>query len=146
MSASDKPDFVLETYIKTTPKQLWQALTDGEITKNYFQGDASIESSFKQGDAYLYTSAEGNPMLTGEIIEANPYTRLAMTFLPTFMERTDKLSHNVYEIEELAEVCKLTISHYGVTPELSSVRDGWAKIAARLKTYLETGESLNLAA
>ena len=69
-----------------------------------------------------------------------------MTFLPTFMERTDKLSHNVYEIEELAEVCKLTISHYGVTPELQGVRDGWGKIAARLKTYLETGEKLNLAA
>ena len=49
MSTSEKPDFVLETYIKTTPEQLWQALTDGEMSKHYFQGDASIESSFEVG-------------------------------------------------------------------------------------------------
>ena len=145
MSASEKPDFVLETYIKTTPEKLWNALTDGEITKHYFQGDASVESSFEEGEEYLYTSAAGDPMLVGEILEASPYTRLAMTFLPTFMERPEKLSHNLYEIEELAEVCKLTISHFGVTPELASVRNGWARIAARLKTYLETGETLSLA-
>ena len=120
-------------------------MTDGEISKHYFQGDASIASSFEVSDEYFYTSASGDPMLVGEILEANPYTRLAMTFLPTFMERTENLSHNLYEIEELAEVCKLTISHFGVTPELASVKNGWAKIAARLKTYLETGESLSLA-
>ncbi len=145
MSTSEMPDFVLETYIKTTPEKLWNALTDGEMTKHYFQGDASVESSFEKGADYLYTSGDGNPMLVGEILEASPYTRLAMTFLPTFMERTENLSHNLYEIEEMAEVCKLTISHFGVTPELASVKNGWAVIAARLKTYLETGESLNVA-
>ena len=145
MSASDKPDFVLETYIRTTPEELWNALTDGEISKHYFQGDASVASSFEVGDEYLYTSGSGDPMLVGEILEATPFSRLAMTFLPTFMERPEKLSHNLYEIEELADACKLTISHFGVTPELASVKNGWAKIAARLKTYLETGESLNLA-
>lgn len=145
MSASEKPDFVLETYIKTTPEKLWNALTDGEMTKHFFQGDASVESSFEKGADYTYTSAGGDPMLVGEILEANPYSRLAMTFLPTFMERTEKLSHNLYEIEEMQDACKLTISHFGVTPELASVAQGWAKIAARLKTFLETGESLNLA-
>ena len=60
------------------------------------------------------------------------------------MERPKILSHNVYEIEELAEACKLTTMHFGITPELESVRDGWSKIAARLKTLLETGDSLNL--
>lgn len=145
MSASDKPDFVLETYIKTTPEKLWKALTDGELSKHYFQGDASVASSFEVGDDYLYTSASGDPMLAGEILEASPFTRLAMTFVPTFMEKPENPSHNLYEIEELAEVCKLTISHFAVSPELASVRDGWAKIAARLKTYLETGESLSLA-
>ena len=145
MSETEKPDFVLETYIKTTPQKLWDALTDGELSKHYFQGNASVKSSFKPGEDYVYTSAKGDPMLIGEILEANPYTRLAMTFLPTFMERPEKLSHNLYEIEEMAECCKLTISHFGVTPELAGVRNGWAVIAARLKTYLETGEMLDVA-
>ena len=145
MSASEKPDFVLETYIKTTPKELWTALTDGEITKHYFQGDASIECTFETGADYVYTSAQGNRMLIGEILEASPYSRLAMTFLPAFMDRPETLSKNLYEIEELPNACKLTISHFGVTPELQGVRNGWAKIAARLKTYLETGIVLDLA-
>jgi uncharacterized protein YndB with AHSA1/START domain len=144
MSASDKPDFVLETYINTTPENLWNALTDGEISRNYFQGDASVESSFEVGADYVYTSADGNRMLIGEILEANPYTRLAMTFLPAFMDRPEKMSHNLYEIEELSKTCKLTISHFGVTQELQGVRNGWAKIASRLKTYLETGQRLDL--
>lgn len=144
MSASEKPDFVLETYIRTTPEALWQALTEGEVSKNYFQGDASIESTFEVGADYVYTSAQGNRMLVGEILEAEPYTRLAMTFLPAIMDRPERLSHNLYEIEQLAHVCKLTISHFGITPELEGVRNGWSKIAARLKTYLETGTALDL--
>jgi len=146
MSASEKPDFVLETYIKTTPEKLWTALTTGEMTKLFFQGNATVESGFKEGDDYLYTSAEGNRMLEGKILESNPFTRLAMTFNPIWTDKPKVNSHNLYEIEELANAVKLTISHFGVTPELDGVRNGWTQIAARLKTLLETGEALDLAA
>lgn len=145
-STETKPDFVLETYIKTTPKRLWEALTDGEISKNYFQGNAVVQSDFKEGGDYKYLNPKGEDMLLGKILEVSPYTRLAMTFRPAFMEEGAVNSHNVYEIEEVGETCKLTIMHFGVTPELAGVRDGWSKIAARLKTYLETGEVLDLTA
>ena len=144
MSASEKPDFVLETYIKTTPAKLWEALTDGDITSKYFQGNASISSDFKVGSDYHMTSEEGNKMLIGKILEVEPHKRLSMTFLPAFMDEPEEWSHNLYEIEQMGESCKLTISHFGITPELEGVRDGWSKIAARLKTWLETGETLVL--
>ena len=144
MSTSDKPDFVLETYIKTTPEKLWEALTDGEISNKYFQGNASVQSDFKKGSSYKYLTTGGDDMLLGEILEVIPMKRLSMTFRPAFMEEGSVNSHNVYEIEEAGESCKLTIMHFGVSPELASVGSGWGKIAARLKTYLETGETLDV--
>ena len=143
-TSTDKPDFVLETYIKTTPEKLWEALTNGEISKQYFQGDASVSSDFEAGSSYEYTSAAGNRMLIGEIVAVEPHKRLEMTFLPAFMDRPDELSRNVYEISQMGDNCKLTIMHFGVTPELEGVRDGWSKIAARLKTLLETGEMMTI--
>ena len=35
-------------FIRTSPERLWQALTDSEITKKYFFGEA-IHSDFKRG-------------------------------------------------------------------------------------------------
>ena len=32
----DKPEFVYTTYIRTTPEQLWQALTDPAFTRRYW--------------------------------------------------------------------------------------------------------------
>jgi DNA-binding transcriptional ArsR family regulator len=32
---ADKPDFVVSTYIRTTPDRLWEALTNPEITRQF---------------------------------------------------------------------------------------------------------------
>ncbi len=146
-STETKPDFVLETYIKTTPEKLWDALTNGELSRHYFQGQASVKCDFKKGSPYLYTSGEGNEMLGGEIIDVEPMKRLEMSFVPVWMDKKDVPdSRNVYEIEQAGETCKLTIMHFGVTEQLEGVRKGWSQIAARLKSYLETGQALDLSA
>ena len=35
---ADKPNFVLETYIRTTPQALWDAMTSPEMTEQYYYG------------------------------------------------------------------------------------------------------------
>ncbi|MEM8750505.1 MAG: SRPBCC domain-containing protein [Pseudomonadota bacterium] len=144
-STQDKPDFVLETYIKTTPDKLWDAITNGAMTPKFFNEKAEIRGTIKSGEGYEYVLPDGRQMLVGEIIDATPTSRLEMTFVPSFMERPENPSRNVYEIESDGETCKLTIMHFGVTEEIKGVRQGWAKIAARLKTLLETGKELELA-
>ena len=42
----DKPKFVYVTYILTTPETLWNALMDGEMTKQYW-GRAKNVSDWK---------------------------------------------------------------------------------------------------
>ncbi len=143
VSVSEKPDFVLETYINTTPQDLWDALLDGVMTPKFYFG-TRVETDGKKGGRLDYYKPDGGIMLGGEIIEADPPKRLEATFEPNWGEPAPPVSRYVYEIEPAGDACKLTILHFGVTPELEGVRDGWSRIAAGLKTLLETGEPLNL--
>ncbi|MGL4240947.1 MAG: SRPBCC domain-containing protein, partial [Beijerinckiaceae bacterium] len=85
----------------------------------------------------------GKPMLSGEIIVADPPRRLEMTFLPGWTPNA-RPSRNVYEIKPAGEAVKLTILHFDIPRENADVRQGWARIAASLKSLLETGEPLNV--
>src|SRR3954463_7614736 len=44
----DQPTFVYSTYIRTTPEQLWRALTDPAFTRQYW-GGAAFESDWRGG-------------------------------------------------------------------------------------------------
>ncbi len=101
MSQDRKPDFVLETFIRTTPEKLWAALTDGEMTKRYYIAGAALKGRIAAGEPYVYETPDGKPMLSGEIIAADPPRRLEMTFLPGWTPNA-KPSRNVYEIEPQA--------------------------------------------
>jgi uncharacterized protein YndB with AHSA1/START domain/DNA-binding transcriptional ArsR family regulator len=137
-----KPDFVLETFIRTTPEKLWEALTNGELSKRYYIAGAAIHGTFEVGSRYEYLTADGAVMLSGEIIAAEPNKRLEMTFHPGWGGPNPKPSRNVYEIEGTGELTKLTILHFDLPPGQEGVKEGWAKIAASLKSLLETGEAL----
>ncbi|MEM6775901.1 MAG: SRPBCC domain-containing protein, partial [Pseudomonadota bacterium] len=140
----EKPSFVLETYIRTTPSALWEALTDGAFTPQYYFG-TTLKTSLEPGTGYRYESADGSIMLKGEIVSVDPGKRLEMTFIPAWAGPNAATTRNVYEIEHQGESCKLTILHFGEAAEQAGVREGWAKIAAGLKTLLETGSPLAIA-
>jgi hypothetical protein len=52
-----------------------------------------------------------------------------------------------YELDDLGEVVRLTVTHDGFEAETDTyrtTRDGWPPIFSRLKTWLETGEVLTV--
>ena len=49
----DRPEFVYTTYISTTPRRLWQALTDPAFCRSYL--GFAIESDWKVGSTYVWT-------------------------------------------------------------------------------------------
>src|SRR3954452_9297864 len=51
-----EPTFVYVTYIVTTPEKLWQALTDGAFTRQYWFG-TSVESDWIRGSRVIFRSA-----------------------------------------------------------------------------------------
>lgn len=141
---------VMEIFIRTTPQRLWQALTDGEMTRQYYFA-STVQSDWSNGAAYVYTNPAGGTLVDGEVLEADPPRRLVTTFRPVFAGEAgaDYRSQVTYEIEQVGAACKLTLTHAGLLPEHplnASMITGWAQILSGLKTLLETGEPLEMPA
>ena len=158
-SMEDKPSFVYTTYIKTTPEQLWQALTDPAFTQRYW--GIEFETDWEAGSPMTWHQrgvAISDPEQV--VLVSEPYRRLSYTwhtFTPEFAQAID-LSDEVqaqvaaeprsqvtFEIEELGGRVKLTVIHEGFEPDSVVIRmisGGWPSVLSDLKTLLETGETL----
>lgn len=137
---ADKPDFVFETYIRTTPKALWDALINPDKTELYYF-HSRVESPLTKGSPFRYRSGDGNILLDGEVVDIVPEKRLETTFIPKWESAPP--TRVVYELEPMGEVVKLTLTHYEIAKG-GGAMEGWQLILASLKTYLETGEPLNV--
>jgi uncharacterized protein YndB with AHSA1/START domain/DNA-binding transcriptional ArsR family regulator len=136
---------VFEIYIKTTPEELWRAITDPDIRAKYNFG-AGIVSDWTPGSRYEM-SAPGapGPLGEGEILEVDRPRRLVQTMRALWGEdvRSEGTSRVTWEIEQVADSCRLTVTHdqlrEGANDQLYG---GWPMILSGLKTWLETGELL----
>ena len=141
-----KPDHVYEVYIRTTPERLWQALVDGELTRQYYY-NSRVESDWQQGSHYLYRSPDGGVLIDGDVIEADPPRRLVTTFRALWSQGAAEAVPTTvtFEISPVGAACKLTLIHAGLEPAsplTSGINTGWTQILSSLKTLLETGEPL----
>jgi len=138
---------VFNVFIRTTPERLWQALTDGSFTKLYFFG-TSVASSWKPGAQVAYMTPDGGTMLEGEVLESDPPRKLVTTFVPRYdANPSPNKSKVTYEIEQVGTACKLVLTHDDLivgSDEVQGTFIGWSQILSGLKTYLETGEPLEL--
>jgi len=139
---ADKPDFVLQTYIRTTPGALWDALVNPDKTQQYYYG-SRVQTDLKVGSRFFYTSPQNEVMLDGELLEITPEKRLVSTFIAPWAQNSQP-TRVVFEIEQMGEICKLTITHHDVDKANAGAEAGWAIIAAGLKSLLETGRSLDI--
>jgi len=139
---ADKPNFVLETYIRTTPAELWAALVTPEITAKFYFG-AQVQTDLKVGGQFSYQLPSGDLNIVGEIVEIVPEKKLVTTFDPKWVE-DGEVTHVAYEIEPMGDICKLTLTHYDYEKSRAGVQDGWPRIMSALKTLLETGQPLEL--
>jgi len=144
-----KPDFAYDTYIRTTPEKLWAALTEGEFTRRYFHA-TEVRSSWKVGDPVVYHDGSGKTVVDGEVLEAEPPRRLAITWKVYWSEAlsAEPPSRVTFEIEASGEVCGLRVRHDRFEPGsqvFEEIRAGWPAILGSLKSLLETGQALPLA-
>jgi uncharacterized protein YndB with AHSA1/START domain/DNA-binding transcriptional ArsR family regulator len=138
---------VYEVFIRTTPEKLWDAITDGDITRQYFYGSVVKSPSWQAGAAVDWLTPAGEPMINGKIIEIDRPRRLVHSFASVWNPAAakDKPSRVTWLIEPMGEVCKLTLVHDGFEAETHTyekVRSGWNPILSGLKTLLETGKPL----
>jgi uncharacterized protein YndB with AHSA1/START domain/DNA-binding transcriptional ArsR family regulator len=142
----DRPmEKVFEIYIKTTPDRLWEAITNPEMRRKYTFG-VRVESDWTPGSRY--EGMAGSPLmaiLEGENLEVDPPRRLVQSFRALWSDdvRSEGTSRVTWEIEPVADSCRLTVTHdqlrEGANNELYG---GWPMVLSGLKTLLETGEML----
>ena len=70
----EKPKLVYETFIRTTSKKLWTAITKPEFTRQYWAGVENV-SAWKKGSKWEHIggAAEKREVwITGKVLEFNP--------------------------------------------------------------------------
>lgn len=143
----DKPDFVYVTYIATTPERLWQALTDSELTRQYWRHDNV--SDWKEGSAWEHRRSDGEVGevdIVGKVLENTPPRRLVVSWSrPRDADNLEKHSRVTYEIEPQESVVKLVVTHDQLQgdPDMArGISKGWPMVLSNLKSFLETGQPL----
>ncbi|MEL7116074.1 MAG: SRPBCC domain-containing protein [Pseudomonadota bacterium] len=137
---TDKPDFMMSTYIHCTQDALWDALVDPDHAIKYNFVAGSCE---RKGNQLIYHMHDGSLMLICTHTEETPKTKIDSTFEPHWAGPDVPLqaSRFVYMIAPQADFCKLTLEHYDIPADMQDgVSDGWARTLSALKSYLETGK------
>jgi uncharacterized protein YndB with AHSA1/START domain len=136
---------VFEIYIKTTPERLWEAITSSEMRQKYNFG-VGVKSDWTAGSHYEASHANAPALLMeGENLEVDPPRRLVQSFTALWSDdvRQEGTSRVTWEIEQVEDSCRLTVTHDQLPEGANSeLYGGWPMILSGLKTLLETGETL----
>jgi uncharacterized protein YndB with AHSA1/START domain/DNA-binding transcriptional ArsR family regulator len=141
---ADKPSFVYVTYIQSTPQRVWHALTDADLTAEYW-GHSNV-SDWRVGSPWEHRRVDGSNIadVVGTVLESTPPTRLVMTFDEPDAQPGDDSSRVTFHIEPYQDIVRLTVTHENLADSdaLHEVSTGWPAVMANLKSLLETGHAL----
>ncbi|MFC5729991.1 MULTISPECIES: ArsR/SmtB family transcription factor [Nocardioides] len=143
-TATTVPTYVYVTYIRASAEQVWKALTDADLTAQYWH-HANV-SDWQVGSPWEHRRVDGSGVdVVGTVLEAEPPTRLSVTFEDSpHEERANGPSVVTFLIEPHADVVRLTVTHENL-PNMemhNGISSGWPAVLANLKSLLETGEVL----
>jgi uncharacterized protein YndB with AHSA1/START domain/DNA-binding transcriptional ArsR family regulator len=143
MTTTDgKPSFVYVSFIHSTPENVWQALTDADLTAQYW-GHSNV-SDWRVGSRWehLRTDGSGIADVVGEVIESVPPRRLVITFGGE--DEAGRPSVVRFDIEPHHDIVRLTVTHTDIptASDYEAASAGWAAVMSNLKSLLETGRVL----
>jgi uncharacterized protein YndB with AHSA1/START domain len=136
--------FVYVTFIRTTPEQLWSALTTPNFMKQYWFG-MHIETAWKAGSVWQLVFPDGRIADRGAVTEADAPRRLVLTWRNEWNAelKSEGDSRCTFDLEPVAGAVKLTVTHEmdrAKSKLIEAVSGGWPRILSNLKSLLETGE------
>lgn len=142
----DTEKFVYVTYIAATAAKVWKALTEGELTRQYWKH--TNESDWKPGSKWKHVAADGTGTvrLVGQVVEVIPNKRLVLTW-GDVADAGNAAGHSrvAFEIEPVGEMVRLTVTHDELKDAETArkISNGWPRVLSSLKSFLETGRPLD---
>ncbi|WP_219640560.1 SRPBCC domain-containing protein [Cohnella sp. CFH 77786] len=145
-------DLKYEIYVGATPEHIWNILVSPEGTKAIFFGSV-LQSTFEAGAPYAYVGLgnDGNETMHvyGTILEFEPCKIMSYTEHagPSYRENHAELETRITMTFETVGGCtKLTLvndrwpdNH----PSYENTKTSWPMILSNIKTYAETGRTLD---
>lgn len=136
-----------ELFVHAPPARVFQAIVDGEQSRQYFFGSA-FTGKLEEGAAYRYAFPDGSVAVDGQVLAVDPGRRLELSWSVHYDPRcAGERSKVRYEVSGMGELTKLTVTHEltGAPHTAENVgTNGWSLVLCGLKTLLETGRPLPL--
>ncbi len=138
------PTYVYVTYIRASAEQVWEALTDADLTAEYW-GHANV-SDWQPGSTWEHRRGDrsGSPDIVGQVLEAERPSRLVMTFESPDADPSTPKSVVTMALEPHQDIVRLTVTHENLpnVGMLEGISNGWPAVLSNLKSLLETGDVL----
>jgi uncharacterized protein YndB with AHSA1/START domain len=143
---ADKPSFVYVTYIESTPEKVWHALTDPDLTAQYW-GHRNV-SDWAEGSRWEHQRTDGSAVadVIGTVVVSEPPKRLVTTWAAPD-DSAGASSTVTFDIEPYQGIVRLTVTHDDLVDdaERAAAAGGWASVLSNLKSLLENGRPLPVA-
>ena len=151
-------EFVYDIIIRTTPEKLWEALTSGDFSEQYWFG-FRVQFELQPGGKMSIRPPRGMEFAgdhAGEVLECEPGRKLVYTWkqadAPEIAAKRDGLSRVTYELFPIGDAVKLRLLHENLLPEdvegdpskFKGINNGWPAVLSSLKSLLETGAAMVL--
>ncbi|MEJ8573959.1 SRPBCC family protein [Microbaculum marinum] len=146
--SKEKTSFVYVTYIRSTPEKVYEAITRPEIARRYW-GHENV-SDWRQGSKWQHVRANDQRTveLVGEVVEVSPPDRLVITWANASQaEDRDAYSRVTFEVVEYEDMVRLTVTHDELeagSGMANGISKGWPAVLSSLKSFLETGDALDV--
>ena len=140
-----KPKFVYVLYIASSQEKVWQALTDPDMTEQYWFG-YRVAAGGKAGERMTAVSPAGKLAHDDPILESDPPRRLVYAWQPLYKDmQGERPSRVAFELEPFKGHTKLTIVHDEFddgSKIFGMISKGWPAVLSSMKSFLETGHGL----
>tara|TARA_R110002096_G_scaffold189163_2_gene369377 strand:+ start:538 stop:993 length:456 start_codon:yes stop_codon:yes gene_type:complete len=146
----NKVEFYYVTLIDAAREKVWEALTNGEFTKQYWHM-TEVQSDWAVGDTVVFMVGD-EVGCEGEVLVADAPRSLSYTwhFPGNPACAAEAPSRVLFSLEEIEGITKLTVRHDKFSSESSPtyqmVSPGWPFVLAGLKTLCETGKTVDFSA
>jgi uncharacterized protein YndB with AHSA1/START domain len=138
--------FVYVTYIAAAPHKVWNALLEGELTRQYWQHEHITDWTPGSKWELVANDAGHTVKHVGQVLECVPNKRLVLTW-GDVADAADPARHSrvAIDIETVGEMVRLTVTHEELSADMRRrITRGWPLVLSSLKSFLETGRPLDI--